>query len=763
MRIGLLTTEFAPFFGGGIGTYCEAFAAAAAGAGHEIHVLCPGAEPADHDHATVHLLPSLPERHPLLSGLREFGDDYARAYFWADPLERLVDECRLDVLETQDYLAPAYFWLDARRRRTRSAAVPLVVKMHSASRGLWEVDGEPTFEYWKYTRLFMEEESVRHADAVVSPSTWLARRTERRLGLQDGSIHVCPYPLRDPGWRRHETCDPTVLFVGRLQRLKGVELLASVLPDLLRDRPGALARFVGGDWYDRARGTWMGHQLRQRLSAVGDRVAFDGKQPRDVVLEAMARAAVVVVPSYWDNFPNVCLEAMAAGAVVVGSTGGGMPEIVEDGVSGFLFESGDAAALERVLRHALDLTPAERLAIGRAARARVLGLCDPDRVVADRLAHFERTIERHRVASRTRRAGRARASRRVGVVVTCYNLGSTLPETLESVAASTRRPDRLLVVDDGSTDPETVSVLGGLASEVEVLRTPNRGLSTARNVGAAHVDTDTLLFLDADDLLAPDFITEALDLLGQSRRTGFVTPWAVFFGEGDGAFCPPRPHFPLLLNRNLALYMSLMRRRAFDDAGGYRPEMLFGYEDWQLWIAMLDRGWQGACLPSVGLRYRLRAGSMLRRINPITHHVLIERMAALRPRPYRRYGTEAVLLALQNALPGLGAEEPFGDVAARVAVRRPATLVVYGTGKGARLFLQAASRHGVEVSAFVTGDAPVPASLEGRPVHALSMVPVLAPDVIVLASLVYAAEMRRRLEDVYAGAPLPEVLAPSGA
>jgi glycosyltransferase involved in cell wall biosynthesis len=87
--------------------------------------------------------------------------------------------------------------------------------------------------------------------------------------------------------------------------------------------------------------------------------------------EAYAGVDLCVFPSLWENFPNVCLEAMSAARAVIGSSAGGMSEMLDHGRVGRLIAPGDSAALAREIIDLLK-APAERLRLGEMARKRVL-------------------------------------------------------------------------------------------------------------------------------------------------------------------------------------------------------------------------------------------------------------------------------------------------------------------------------------------------------------------------------------------------------
>ena len=157
----------------------------------------------------------------------------------------------------------------------------------------------------------------------------------------------------------------TGLFVGRLdQEQKGLEPLVRSLAILPRSVPFRL-RLVGEDW--------GGAEVVQRLArtlGVADRVTLVGRLPRAELLAEYARADLLVLPSLFEPFGIVLLEAMAAGLPVIASRVGGIPEVVADGVTGLLVEPGNASELaSAVLRFAES--PSLRARMGSRGRERV--------------------------------------------------------------------------------------------------------------------------------------------------------------------------------------------------------------------------------------------------------------------------------------------------------------------------------------------------------------------------------------------------------
>jgi glycosyltransferase involved in cell wall biosynthesis len=196
----------------------------------------------------------------------------------------------------------------------------------------------------------------------------------------------------------------------------------------------------------------------------------------------------------------------------------------------------------------------------------------------------------------------------VTVVISCFDYGRYLVEAVESALGQQGGAPRLVVVDDGSTEPATLEVLDGLPPEVEVVRQENRGVCAARNAGLARVETALALVLDADDRLRPDALELLRAPLDADRALGFTYGRMRFFGDWEGVLAfPPYDPYALLYRHTIGL-SALARREVFEATGGFDEEFLH-FEDWELWLDALEHGWRGSQLDAVTVEYRKHGGS----------------------------------------------------------------------------------------------------------------------------------------------------------
>jgi glycosyltransferase involved in cell wall biosynthesis len=219
--------------------------------------------------------------------------------------------------------------------------------------------------------------AVGSAAFVFTPSAYL-RGVALRWGIPAGRIAVIPnpapdvagLPLREQARAELELNGATLGFAGRLMAAKALEVGLEALV-----RVPEVALVVVGDGPERAR--------LERLAAelgVGDRVRFLGARSRGDVLKTLRAVDAAVLPSRWENFPHLVVEALAVGTPVIASAVGGVPELVHDGENGLLVPAGDAGALAAAIRRVVtDEALRSRLA---AAAAPSVAALKPDELHA---------------------------------------------------------------------------------------------------------------------------------------------------------------------------------------------------------------------------------------------------------------------------------------------------------------------------------------------------------------------------------------------
>lgn len=229
--------------------------------------------------------------------------------------------------------------------------------------------------------------ACRLATHVVSASRAVLEDLVEFYGVPESKCTVSPSVLADPITSQGGCCAPErkpfhVVCAGKFHPVKGQDVLIRALALLKREIPSIQAEFLGaGPQLDDCR------RLAREMD-VDRHCTFAGWVAHDAVLRGMASAQVTVVPSRAEAFGYVNVESMSVGAPVVASRVGGIPEIIRDGIDGFLVPPGDPVALAEKLKWLL-LHPAEAQEIGRQARRRFLESFELSRVLPRQVEWLE--------------------------------------------------------------------------------------------------------------------------------------------------------------------------------------------------------------------------------------------------------------------------------------------------------------------------------------------------------------------------------------
>jgi glycosyltransferase involved in cell wall biosynthesis len=255
----------------------------------------------------------------------------------------------------------------------------------------------------------IEETACRNADAVIAVSHAMGDLVARRYGVPASRIHVVHNGLSADSVRLFHSVpdvpkEALVVFTGRITRQKGLlallesaELVHAVVPEAR----WLLVGPVGDPIPDRRDLTVEIREFLAARPAVAARVEMTGSWSRPQIADAYARATLAVVPSVFESFGYAALEAMTAGLPVVGSGVGGLPEIVEDGVTGFLVPASERpdglctidvrALAERQITLLRDAAWARRM--GAAGRVRADESFPPARMVVETESVYRRVLQ----------------------------------------------------------------------------------------------------------------------------------------------------------------------------------------------------------------------------------------------------------------------------------------------------------------------------------------------------------------------------------
>lgn len=196
-------------------------------------------------------------------------------------------------------------------------------------------------------------------------------------------------------------------------------------------------------------------------------------------------------------------------------------------------------------------------------------------------------------------------NQRISIIIPTYQHANTLRSCLESIFSQTRKPDEVIVVDDGSTD-QTQEILLNYSTKIISIKQKNAGAPSARNNGFYKSTGDFVLFCDADVVMRPEMIERMETMLKSHPEasyaySGFLWGWKTFKSF------PFNPES--LKQMNYIHTSSLIRREDFPSF----DTSLKRFQDWDLWLTLLERGKIGVYVPEI--LYQVKKDSSGKRIS----------------------------------------------------------------------------------------------------------------------------------------------------
>lgn len=271
-----------------------------------------------------------------------------------------------------------------------------VIRTHGAPHLFSKFTGEKMTLGLKLSH-YLELRSLRAARLVTSPSRFQAAQLGAELGWSSGQIRGIPNPVA--AWaleesrcppRSPDSTAPLILYTGRIQSVKGSLVLLQSVSPVARAFPDVQYVLAGARHMSISESV-----LNQVLAEDGraDHVKLLGHVPWQELTDWYRRATVFVMPSYYESFCISCVEAMAFGIPVVATTAGGLPEVVEDGVTGCLVPPGDSEALAHAIIRLLR-DPDLRRRMGEAGRACVRAKFSAEHIADQTLAAYAECLQR---------------------------------------------------------------------------------------------------------------------------------------------------------------------------------------------------------------------------------------------------------------------------------------------------------------------------------------------------------------------------------
>ncbi len=368
MNILFVCAEY-PFEGqatGGFGRYVETIAEVLAEKKQNVTVLCKSSKETNiFFEQGVRIFPIQPVGHELVARMKKlnFIPFVGRLSHFLDfpilwsfsvflKLERLEEKEIIDVIEGGDFGAELFFYLLLRRSHTKT-----VIKLHTPSFIIQKYNDAKKDKLFYTLMNFLELFCLKRVHRAYSPTRELAREVSKRIGIQVQDI--IPYPIKEKNKGMEiKHVSNTVLYVGKLQVKKGVFVLLDAIRMVLQKNPKTTLLLIGPDTRVNGKSTKEDIIKFITMHKIQKYVHIIKEISHKKLLTYYQNSSLIVVPSIWENFPNVILEAMVHGPAIVASNVGGIKEMITDGREGILVAPGDSQKLaEKITKilHSPDL------------------------------------------------------------------------------------------------------------------------------------------------------------------------------------------------------------------------------------------------------------------------------------------------------------------------------------------------------------------------------------------------------------------------
>lgn len=673
MKIWFLTGEFAPDFGGGIGTYVENCAKMFAKAGDDVTVIVRSVneskiEKSKDGYKIVRFQQGEGEYYNYL------GYDNALAYQYYEVISNMIDKHgQPDIIEMQEYNAYGQYIIQNKLLlKEKFQNIPLVVHLHTPSFETLKVNQFNTYEAPFYWIGEQEKFCIKGADALICPSQFLADKLQYLVKEKIKVINL-PFDIDKNELKKYENLEinkeekKTILYFGRTEYRKGIVQFIKSAEKLWKKGLDFKIKIIGGDTILESKGTYVGEDIKKKYKKYieSGNLEMLSPIPHLELIPHILSATAVTIPSLYENFPNTCIYSMWLGKPVLVSKSGGQSEMVkETGKNGIIFDWNKDGDLEEKLEKILNMSNTELKEMGKNAKERINKLCNMEENFKARKEFFQDVINNknthktkfpfvEEVEIEKYIKEYVGEKDLLSVIIPYYNLGKTLPETIESIKLSDYKKYEIIIVNDGSSDNESIEILKKYKNDnkIRIINIENKGLANARNVGAEAAKGEFIAFIDADDKIEKTFYKRAVEILHQYSNVSYVYSWVKYFEGSTGVWPTFNIHIPYLLCANMLAAFVVIRKNDFLNFGKNRIEMEYGMEDYDSWVSLAEHGYLGVSIPEKLNLYRVRKDSMSRQFNKKMRIYLYQISMTGHEKIFSKYAKDIYMLLLTNGQP----------------------------------------------------------------------------------------------------------------
>ncbi|RXK60016.1 glycosyltransferase [Lacibacter luteus] len=679
MKYWLLTTEYPPFFGGGISTYCYHTAKMLEQHKHSVSVFVHDVAVQSTTIVNDGMIRIIRFNATATKSTAFLGHVTNISYEFANLIKEFIkSEGEPDIIEAQEYLGIAYYLLQFKYLGYKWCKdVPVLVTMHSPSFLYMEYNHVSEYRYPNYWICEMERFCLQAADHIVSPSRFMVDELSKRFTLNHQNISVIPNPYSFRELQSTIDGGNEIIFFGKLTVQKGILQLLNYFKQLWDEGFQRSLTLIGGqDIVYHPEGLSMGAIVRKKYKSYlsAGLLKLEDRIEPSAIEKRLEKAEVIIVPSNNDNLPYVTAEMMSLGKIVLVSEQGGHREVVENEISGFIFDHEKSGSFRQQLITILELDKQKKQEISSRAQKRISEYFGYQKIYESKKQVIDLVVLQKSSKTKfpyirfnqavSKNGTSSKGNKNISVVVPYYNMGRYLDQTIRSVKNSSCEVNEIIIVNDGSTEEESIKKLDAYraVAGIVVIDTVNKGVGAARNTGIKAASGEYVAVLDADDIVEPEYYAIATKVLSTYENVHFVGCWTRYF-EGSNKIWPTfSPEPPLILYHNLINSSAIIfKKESIIAAGLYDTKMTFtGLEDYASVISMLAVGYGGIVIPEPLFRYRVRENSMIRDVTKDKKNILVQYISNTFSSLFSSYSHELVNLYNTNGA-GIQYDNPTLD------------------------------------------------------------------------------------------------------
>jgi glycosyltransferase involved in cell wall biosynthesis len=616
MKIWLLTNDYLPNYGFGIGKYIDNAANMYARAGHMVTIFVIDNYKESIEYAENNRKKTVRyclNNEQLPANLNVF---LKNSYQLSEVVIKMLKsgEPRPDIIEVQDCMALGYYLLIRKKcDEIVLKDIPIIVHAHGPRYEIVQNNNMLEYSWLDYQIGLYEKAAYTLADGVVAPSKYIAEKIQDYVS--DFSLEVIPLPFELPKkYARQETREVSIdfLYVGRLERRKGIIEFMNEISIFWRKGINLKITLVGADTAIEEQRTTVKEFLIKTYYDYykkGFFVIID-QIPEEFVYELMKRARCVALPSLYDNFPLAVIEAMSLGKPVLVSNSGGQAEIIENDQNGFVFDWGKKESLNKEVEKIINRSDNSLRSIGDNARARITELCNYQNNILKRIKYFKKQIKQPKLANiyPIKRTGvfiPRKCEQNNELLSLIYSVGeyehSTINRINDILKNTTYQNFELLLVTYNSCSADIALKLREVFKNEKLIIFDSQKSNKfdALDLAACQTNAAYVTFIDKDTIVDPTYYERCLKILRQYNNIDFIYSWVEYFGQNNYKLALFNTDLPInLMPEHFTVnFAAVYKKGIFIEHGLFSNEYTPELNIFDSWLKIYQYGGNGLCLP----------------------------------------------------------------------------------------------------------------------------------------------------------------------